>query len=51
MNLQECIDSVTGVVLVSEVQPGSYHVLGTVKGTDVVALIATPAEVRSLFYS
>ena len=50
-NPQELIDSTTGVVLASEVQPGPHQVLGTVNGTDVLAPFATPAEARSLFYN
>ena len=37
-NLQELINSTTGVVLAPEIQPGPHHVFGTVNGTDVFAL-------------
>ena len=43
-NSQQVINSTTGVVLVSEVQPGPYQVFDTVDGTDVFALFATPSQ-------
>ena len=46
-NSQEHIDSASGVVLAPEVQPGPHQIFGTVNGTDVFALFATPAEIRS----
>ena len=50
-NKSEHIDSTTGVMLAAEFQPGPHQIFDTMDGTGVVALFATPAEARSLFYS
>ena len=45
-NLQELINSTTGVVLGPKVQPGSHKVIGTVDETDVFALFCHPLSVH-----
>ena len=48
MNSQEDIDSTTGALLAPEVQPGPHQLFGTANGTDVFALLPSPAEAWSL---
>ena len=43
-NSQECINSTTGVVLTPEVQPEPDQAIGSINGTDVFALFATPSQ-------
>ena len=47
-NLQECIHSTTGMVLAPKVQLGPHQIIGTIDGTDVIALFATPSRSQVL---